>query len=119
MLLSTLLFNVLIADLEEVMGRVKLVGVTLMEEKVSCADDMVLLAEEDEEMSSMVGRLKEYLEGKSLELNTDKTKVMRFRRGRGIMERRIWRLRGKVIEEVRSINVLDTHYKEMEGRKQM
>lgn len=88
MLLSTLLFNVLIADLEEVMGRVKLVGVRLMVEKVSYADDMVLLAEEDEEMSSMVGRLKKYLEEKSLELNTDK-KVMRFRRGRGIMERRI------------------------------
>lgn len=50
---------------------------------LSYADDMVLLEEKEEEMRSMVEKLPEYLEGKSLELNTSKTKVMRFRKGGG------------------------------------
>lgn len=33
------------------------------------ADDVVLLAEEEDEMRSMIGRLEEYIERKDLELN--------------------------------------------------
>lgn len=44
---------------------------------------MVLLEEEEEEIRSMVEKLPEYLKRKSLELNTSKTKVMRFRKGGG------------------------------------
>lgn len=42
-------------------------------------DDIVLLAEEEDEMRSMMGRLEGYLGRKGLELNTGKTKIMRFR----------------------------------------
>lgn len=52
------------------------------------ADDMMLLAEEEESMRSMMGRLEEYLDGKKLELNPKKTKIMRFRRGGGRMKTR-------------------------------
>lgn len=46
------------------------------------ADDVVLLAEEVG-MKEMLGALERYVEEKRLELNTEKTKVMRFRRGEG------------------------------------
>lgn len=42
------------------------------------ADDIVLLAEEEEEMRSMIGRFEEYLGKKKLDAN--KTKSMRFRK---------------------------------------
>ncbi|XP_039303441.1 uncharacterized protein LOC120357339 [Solenopsis invicta] len=60
-------------------GRVK-----LGEEKVyslSYADDTVLLAEEEDDMRSILVRLERYLDGKGLELNVSKTRIMRFRKG--------------------------------------
>jgi len=47
---------------------------------LSYADDMVLLAEDEGSMRSMLER---YLDDKSLELNTEKTKILRFRKGGG------------------------------------
>lgn len=47
------------------------------------ADGMVLLAEEEGDIRAMLGRMEGYLNRKGLELNTEKTKVMRFRKGRG------------------------------------
>lgn len=52
------------------------------------ADDVVLLAEGEDEMRSLIGRLEEYMKGKGLELNVGKTKVMRFKRGEGRMKKR-------------------------------
>lgn len=70
------------------------------------ADDMVLVAEGENEMRSMVGRLERYLEEKKLELNVGKTKAMRFRRGGGRWDKRVWRWWGKVIEKVREFKYL-------------
>jgi len=84
--LSPMLFNLLLADLEEVMGKIKWGGIRVGEERVyslTYADDMVLLAEEEGEMRSMLIRLERYLEKKGLELNEGKTKVLRFREGGG------------------------------------
>lgn len=44
---------------------------------MSYADDIVLLTEDEEGMRSIIGRLEKYLERKGLELNTNKTKVIR------------------------------------------
>jgi len=55
------------------------------------ADDIVLLAEEEEEMRNMLERLEGYLERKGLELNAGKTKVMRFREGKGRLSKMNWR----------------------------
>lgn len=52
------------------------------------ADDIVEIAEGKNELRSMVERLERYLEGKGLELNTEKTKIMRLMRGRGKMSKR-------------------------------
>jgi len=40
----------------------------------------VLMAEEEDEMRSMMEKLKRYIEKKRLELNMRKTKILRFRK---------------------------------------
>lgn len=47
------------------------------------ADDIILLMEEKDELRSMLERLKKYLKRKGLELNVEKMKVIRCRRGGG------------------------------------
>jgi len=85
--ISPMLFNLLIADMEEYMvgrkwgGGVKIMGkrsYTLM-----YADDMALMAEKEQGMKAMIRRFERYLEEKKLELNVEKTKIMRYRRGGG------------------------------------
>jgi len=68
------------------MGKVKWGGIKIGEERVFSllyADDMVLMVEEKEGMRSVIERLEDYLEGKKLEANVRKTKVMKFRKGEG------------------------------------
>lgn len=47
------------------------------------ADDVVLLAKEEDEMRGMIRTLDRYISGKGLEVNTRKTKIMRCRKGGG------------------------------------
>jgi hypothetical protein len=64
------------------------------------ADDLVLLAEGEDEMRSVIERLERYMDRKGLEVNVGKTKIMRFRRGGGRMGKRDWRWKGGKLEEV-------------------
>lgn len=92
--LSLLFFNIWLADLEEELGRVKWGGVKIGGEKVyalAYAHDIVLVAEEEGEMRSMMERLEGYLERKKLELNAKKTKIMRFLKRRGRIRKMDWR----------------------------
>lgn len=45
------------------------------------ADDVVLLAEDEGSMESMIERLKGYVERKGLEVNREKMKIVRFKKG--------------------------------------
>lgn len=66
----------MIADMEEVMRR-GVGGVKIKGRKIYTlvyADDIVLIAEEEGEMKSMLERLEKYLDGKGLELNGEKQK---------------------------------------------
>jgi len=84
--LSPLLFNLMIADIEEGLGRDEVGGTRVGGRKVKVleyADDLVVLAEEEEGMRWLLRRLEKYLDGKGLVLNTEKTKVMRCGRGGG------------------------------------
>lgn len=56
-----LLFNILIADIEEKMGKVKWWGNKTGRKE---NPDMMFLAEEEESMRSMIGRLEDYLDEK-------------------------------------------------------
>lgn len=62
---------------------------------LSYADDMILMAVNDKKMRSMLGRLEGYLESKEIELNVDKSKVVRFKKQRGRWKKREWRWKGK------------------------
>ncbi|XP_067207866.1 golgin subfamily A member 6-like protein 22 [Linepithema humile] len=96
--LSPLLFNIMLADIEEEMGKVKRGGVKLRGNRIyslAYADDMVLVAEEEEEVRGMMERLERYLERKKLELNTKKTKIMRFRKGGGRWKKRYGNGKGR------------------------
>jgi hypothetical protein len=84
--LSPGLFNLLTADLEELMKRGEWRGVWLRGGKVytlTYADDVVLLAEGEDGMKSMMSRLERYVREKRLEINEKKSKVMRFGKGGG------------------------------------
>lgn len=66
------------------MGKIKWGGVRVEGRKIytlAYADDVVLLAEDEDGMKSMMVRLEGYLEKKRLELNTEKTKIVRFKKG--------------------------------------
>jgi len=61
---------------------------------------LVLMEEEENEIRSMMERLEKYLERKKVDLNREKTKIVRFRKG-GMRERKKdWRWKGRRIEEV-------------------
>lgn len=105
-----MLFNVVIADLEEEMGKIKWREIKLGDRRIytlGYADDIVLLAEDENEMKSMIGRLEEYVEKKKLEVNIDKTKIMRFRKGGGRWGKRDWRWKGRKIKEAKEFTHLD------------
>lgn len=73
--LSSLLFNLLIADMEEGIRNLRWGGIELGGRKVyllAYADDVVLLAEEEAEMRSMIVRFEGYLKKKKLELTQGK-----------------------------------------------
>jgi len=119
-LLSPLLFNVLMADLEEELGKVRWGGIRLGGEVIfslAYADDVVMLAEREDDMRSMIERLEGYLERKKLVLNVDKTKVMRFRKGKGRMEKREWWWKRKRIEEVKEFRYLGYVFQKNSGQE--
>lgn len=70
------------------------------------ADDIVMMAEDECGMRSMMERLEEYLEKKGLELNITKTKIMRCKKEWRRMKKVEWRWKGKPVAEVKEIKYL-------------
>lgn len=66
----------------------------------------------------MLARLERYLEGKKLELNVRKTKVMWFGRGGGRRKRWEWRWKGEKIEEVRVFDYLGYRMQRNDGQEE-
>ena len=76
--LSPLLFNIFINGIVEMVKR-KGLGAKIGEEKVTIllfADDMVLLAESEEDLNELMAEVEAYCREWHLEVNVDKTKVM-------------------------------------------
>lgn len=118
--MSPILFNLVLADLEEELRKVKWRGTRIGEERVYSllyADDMVLIAEKEEEMKSMLERLEGYIDRKGLEINVEKTKIVRFNRGRGRRKRIRWRWKGKTIEKVREYTYLGYRFQANEKQQ--
>jgi len=107
--ISPMLFNLLIADMKEYMARRKWEGIKIMGSKsytLMYADDVALMAEDEQGMKAMISRLERYLEEKRLNLNVEKTKIIRFRKGGGRRHKVDWRWKGKKIEVVREFKYL-------------
>ena len=68
-------------------------------------------------MEWMIRRLERYLEGKNLEVNVGKTKVVRFRKGGGREGKVEWKWKGKEIEEVKEFKYLGYVFKKNGGQK--
>lgn len=118
--LSPFLFNMLIADIEDELGKVKWGGVKIGESRIHSllyADDMVLLAEDEGSMRSVIGRMESYLEKKGLELNTEKSKIVRFKKGGGRDSKASWYWKGKKVEEVKEIYYLGYKFKRNGGQE--
>jgi len=70
------------------------------------ADDLVLLAKNEESMKETMRRLERYLRNKNLQLNAEKSKMLCFRKG-GERRRRVkWKWKRKRIEEVSEFKYL-------------
>ncbi|XP_020298973.1 uncharacterized protein LOC109863175 [Pseudomyrmex gracilis] len=113
------------AKLEEEMGKMRWGGVRLEEERVytlAYADDMVMMAEREEEMRSMIERLETYHEKKKVELNVEKTKGEKWESGgagekerkksgsgnrTGVRhwEEKVWQRLGKKVMVIRQVDI--------------
>jgi len=70
------------------------------------ADDIVLLAEKEEGMRNLMKGFEKYIKEKGLEVNVEKSKVLRFRKGGGRDKRVEWWWKGERIEEVKEFKYL-------------
>ena len=80
----TALFTLLIADMDEELEKGVWGGVKLGGRKIYTlvyADNVAVLGEDEEGMRGMIAKLERYMDGKGLQVNVDKTKIMRCRRG--------------------------------------
>lgn len=106
-------FSLYTADLEEKLERGQAGGVVIGNVKIwslAYADDIVLLAKSPEEMKEMMRRMKRYLEKRDLVLNTNKSKLMVFKKGRGTKKKEKWKWGDKEIEEKKSFKYLGYHF---------
>lgn len=89
---SPLLFSIFISNLEEIakelVRNMRIGQGTIW--TLGYADDVVLLARGKEALEEMIKRLEKYLGRKKLELNVDKSKIIRFRRRGGITREKNW-----------------------------
>ncbi|XP_033362365.1 trichohyalin-like [Bombus vosnesenskii] len=84
-------------------------GIVVGDSKVwslSYADDIVLIADREEELKEMMKRFKTFLEEVKLELSTEKTKVIVFEKRRNKRRQRKWRWGEQELEEVDEIRYL-------------
>lgn len=107
--LSPTLFNIYISDLEKVLRRGQDGGVVVGDRKIwslGYADDIVLMAETQEDLIAMISRAAKYFEKRKLEVNTDKTKVMVCSKGGGNRTEVIWKWGEKTLKETNVIDYL-------------
>lgn len=92
--LSPCLFTLLLADVDEELERGRWGGIRVGNRKIysmAYTDDIVVVVEDENEMKGMISKLEKYLDGKGLEVNTEKTKIMRCRKGGGRWRKIAWR----------------------------
>lgn len=71
------------------------------------ADDLVLVAKEKRGMKLMIEEFRRYVWEKGLEVNLEKSKMVRFGKRAGIKGKGEWKWGENEIEEVNEFNYLD------------
>lgn len=74
-MLNSILFLLLVADLEDEMKKEQVGGMQVRSERfwsLVYADDLVILAKNEEGMKEIMKRMEKYLKRKKLQLNTNK-----------------------------------------------
>lgn len=107
--LSPTLFNIYVAGLEEEIREGQVGGIVVGERKVwslSYADDIILVADREEELKEMMKRFKTFLKEVELELSREKTKVVVFEKRRNNRRQGKWRWGEQELEEVDEIRYL-------------
>ena len=101
--LSPLLFAIYIADYEKILREAQDGGIMVGRTKVhtlAYADDMVIMAETATQMKEMMKTTNKYLTCRNLKLNSEKFKVVVFRKGSKEGKREEWKRNNESIEEV-------------------
>ncbi|KAK9306259.1 hypothetical protein QLX08_002989 [Tetragonisca angustula] len=106
--LSPILFNMYI-DLEKEMKEGNLGGTVIGKTKVFAlkyADDVALVADDAMGLKEMLASLARFAAKEDLQINTDKTKIMVFRKGGRRSKKERWWINGREIEVVNSFKYL-------------
>jgi len=108
-MISPLLFNLYIADIDNELEKRRIGRVRLDRDRIwslAHVDNLVLIAYNRESLQDMMSTLTKFLEGKKLELCTEKTKIMRSG-GRGRKRKEKWKWRNKELNEMQEFKYLD------------
>lgn len=108
--LSPVLFCLFLEDGDEALKRRQCGGTVLMGEKITnlkFADDVVLVVENPEELSTTLWATEEYSRKNHFHINGTKTKVMVFRNGGKLAKNETWTLNGTKLEVVNEYKYLD------------
>ncbi|XP_075163172.1 uncharacterized protein LOC142235800 [Haematobia irritans] len=98
-LLSPLLFALYMNDIHDALrGGVIIDDINIR--VLLYADDIVIIAEERSELQSMIQNLEHYCNDWNLTVNTNKSKILVFRKGGKLSEHERWTYRGEEIEVV-------------------
>lgn len=119
--LSPLLFSIYMSDLETVLSNEQTGGVVIGQKKIwslSYADDIVIVAKTHNEMKALIRRFGKYLSKIDMILNTKKTKIIKFSKGRGRAAKEDFEHAGEQIEMVKTIKYLGYTFQKNGGEKE-
>ena len=113
--LSSTLFTIYISEIVEMFKRAQAGGVVIGKEKVWClayADDMVFLSNKERGMKKIIKNAERYIRKKKLEVNTEKTKMVIFKKGGRRAKEIEWKWEGKRIKQKKQIKYLEYIFNE-------
>ena len=109
--ISPMLFSLFIEDLELFLQNDQRSGLSLDEITfilMLFADDMVILGKDRDDLQKSLDRLEHYCNKWGLQVNTEKTKIIVFRKRGGLRNNESWTYKGDNLEVVDNFNYLGT-----------
>lgn len=109
--LSPALFSLFIEDLELFLQNDQTCGLTFDDITfilMLFADDMVILGKDKDDLQTSLHLLETYCHKWGLQVNTDKTKIVVFRKRGGLLNDEAWTYKGSNLEVVSNFNYLGT-----------